>query len=159
MVTWPGKREQLMTMSMTNERQAANCAMSVEGVTSGVRGEFCRYILVGGFSTICDASTLFSLTHFAGVNYLVSAPIGFSVGTIVNYFLSGSWVFERRRLKNRPAELTIFSLIGVVGLSLNELILWFFQSRLGIYYLFAKGVSAVVVLAWNFGARKAILFR
>ncbi len=146
-------------MQTTPEGQIAGGTVLPVGPTGGVRGEFYRYVLVGGLSTICDASTLFSLTHFAGVNYLISAPIGFCVGTFVNYFLSGSWVFERRTMNSRSAELTIFTLIGVVGLSLNELILWFFQSRLGIYYLIAKGVSAVVVLAWNFGARKAILFR
>ena len=148
-----------MVMSMISERPTANGPGGGVGAVSGVRGEFYRYVVVGGVSTLCDAATLFSLTHFAGVHYLVSAPIGFSLGTFVNYLLSGNWVFSRRTVKNRPAELTIFTLIGVVGLSLNELILWFFQSKLGIYYLIAKGVSAVVVLAWNFGARKLILFR
>lgn len=125
---------------------------------SGTRGEFYRYVIVGGFAFICDASTLYSLTQFLKVNYLVSAPIGFIVGTLVNYTLSRNWVFERRRLQRTSAELTIFTVIGVVGLGLNELILWFFQSKLGIYYLFAKGVSGVVVLIWNFGARKLALF-
>ena len=108
---------------------------------------------------MCDAVTLFSVTEFLKVNYLISAPIGFMVGTVVNYALSRSWVFQRRTLKSKPAELTIFTLTGVVGLGLNEVILWYFQSRLGVYYLFAKGVSGCVVLAWNFGARKLLLFR
>lgn len=108
---------------------------------------------------MCDTSTLFSLTQFLKVNYLVSAPLGFVVGTIVNYTLSRTWVFERRRIVSTPAEMTIFTLIGVVGLGLNELILWFFQARLRIYYLIAKGVSGVVVFVWNFGARKLTLFR
>lgn len=129
------------------------------GARSNVRREFGRYLVVGGFAFVCDASTLFSLTRFLGVNYLISAPIGFSVGTIVNYVLSRAWVFQHRTLKNTPAEMTIFTLIGVVGLGLNEAILWFFQSKLGIYYLFAKGVSGVVVFGWNFGARKLALFR
>lgn len=125
----------------------------------GVRGEFVRYVIVGGLAFVCDASTLFSLTHFLGVNYLVSAPLGFIVGTAVNYVLSRKWVFQRRTLKNTPTEMTIFTLIGIVGLGLNEAILWVFQSKLGIYYLFAKGVSGVVVFGWNFGARKLALFR
>ena len=77
---------------------------------------------------------------------------------MVNYALSRTWVFQRRTLKSMPAEMTIFTLIGVVGLGLNELILWFFQAKLRIYYLFAKGVSGGVVLIWNFGARKLALF-
>lgn len=125
----------------------------------GVRREFARYVIVGGTATVCDAVTLFSVTEFLKVNYLISAPIGFMVGTVVNYALSRSWVFQRRTLKSKPAELTIFTLTGVVGLGLNEGILWYFQSRLGVYYLFAKGVSGCVVLAWNFGARKLLLFR
>ena|SRR5690348_12079944 len=146
-------------MRTAPERQSAGAAIAAAGGTSGVRSEFYRYVVVGGLSTVFDAGTLFSLTRFAGVHYLVSAPIGFCIGTIVNYFLSGSWVFERRTMNNRSAELTIFTLIGLVGLLLNELILWFFQSRLGIYYLIAKGVSAAVVLGWNFGARKLVLYR
>jgi putative flippase GtrA len=126
---------------------------------SVVQSEFFRYFLVGGFAFFCDTFTLFSLTQFLKVNYLVSAPVGFLVGTAVNYVLSRKWVFRRRTLNNTPAELAIFTLIGVVGLGLNELILWAFQSKLGIYYLYAKGVSGVTVLAWNFGARKLALFR
>ena len=126
---------------------------------SGVRGEFARYLLVGGLAFVCDTSTLFSLTQFLKVNYLISAPLGFAVGTAVNYVLSRKWVFQRRRLANTPAEMTIFTLIGVVGLGLNEAILWIFQAKLGIYYLLGKGVSGVVVLGWNFGARKLALFR
>lgn len=125
----------------------------------GVQGEFARYLLAGGFAFACDTFTLFSLTEFLKVNYLISAPIGFIVGTVLNYVLSRKWVFERRRLKSTPAELTIFALIGTFGLGVNEVILWGFQSKLGIYYLFAKGVSGFVVFGWNFAARKIVLFR
>lgn len=128
-------------------------------IASGVRSEFFRYLLVGGLAFVCDTFTLYSLTQFLKVNYLVSAPIGFLVGTAVNYVLSRRWVFRRRTVNNTPAELTIFTLIGIVGLGLNELILWVFQSKLGIYYLYAKGVSGVTVFMWNFGARKLALFR
>jgi len=138
---------------------AASPGMNAGWNPRGVGSEFSRYLLVGGFAFACDTLTLFSLTHFLKVNYLVSAPIGFLVGTAMNYVLSRAWVFERRTLQNTSAEVALFTLIGVVGLGLNELILWMFQSKLGIYYLFAKGVSGVTVLMWNFGARKVALFR
>jgi len=128
-------------------------------VAGGLGSEFFRYFLVGGFAFVCDTLTLFSLTHYLKVNYLVSGAVGFLVGTAVNYLLSRSWVFQRRTLTNTSAEVMIFTLIGIVGLGLNEWILWFFQSRLGIYYLYAKGVSGVTVFMWNFGARKLTLFR
>ncbi len=133
--------------------------MPAARMAGGLGSEFFRYFLVGGFAFVCDTFILFSLTHYLKVNYLVSGAVGFLVGTVVNYVLSRSWVFQRRTLQNTSAEVTIFTLIGLVGLGLNELILWFFQSKLGIYYLFAKGVSGVTVFMWNFGARKLTLFR
>ena len=129
------------------------------GTGSAVRREFARYLIVGGLAFVFDTFALFSLTQFLKVNYLVSAPLGFVGGTIVNYTLCRTWVFERRRIVSTPAEMTIFTLIGVVGLGANELILWFFQSKLKIYYMIGKAVSGVVVFGWNFGARKLALFR
>jgi putative flippase GtrA len=137
----------------------AGAAAAKQEVGIGIRREFTRYVLVGGFAFVCDTLTLFSLTQFLKVNYLISAPVGFVVGTIVNYVLSRAWVFQRRSITNTSAELIIFTLIGVVGLGLNELILWMFQSRLGIHYMYAKVVSGVAVFVWNFGARKVALFR
>ena len=138
---------------------ATGPGMPAARLASGPGSEFFRYFLVGGFAFVCDTLTLFSLTNYLKVNYLVSGAVGFLVGTAVNYLFCRSWVFKKRTLRNTPAEITIFTLIGVVGLGLNELILWFFQSKLGIYYLFAKGVSGVTVFGWNFGARKLALFR
>ncbi len=158
-----GEKEQnCATGGSQNESQrarSAGAATTFQGAGRGVRGEFARYVVVGGVAFVCDAGMLYYVTQFLRVNYLISAPIGFLIGTLVNYALSRTWVFERRTLKNRSAELTIFTLIGVVGLGLNELILWLFQSKLGIYYMFAKGVSGAVVIVWNFGARKLVLFR
>jgi len=67
---------------------AASPGMNAGWNPRGVRSEFFRYFLVGGFAFGCDTFTLFSLTHFLKINYLVSAPIGFLAGTVVNYVLS-----------------------------------------------------------------------
>jgi putative flippase GtrA len=124
-----------------------------------VSREFVRYAVVGAFAFACDASTLYVLTAFLGVYYLISAVVGFGVGLAVNYLLSRTWVFERRTLTNASMEATVFSVIGIAGLGLNEAILWTFQGKLGISYLIAKGVSGVAVFVWNFTIRKITLFR
>jgi putative flippase GtrA len=121
--------------------------------------ELVRYIVVGGVAFACDASTLYVLTAFLGVYYLISAVVGFGIGLAVNYLLSRSWVFERRTLTNASVEATVFGVIGIAGLGLNEAILWTFQDKLGISYLIAKGVSGVAVFVWNFTIRKITLFR
>jgi putative flippase GtrA len=127
--------------------------------TDKTRIQLFRYLFVGGAAFIVDLTSLFILTNFLGIYYLISAAIAFILGLFVNYFLSVNWVFNRRTLENRTFEFGIFAFIGIVGLGLNEVFIWFFTQDLQIYYLFSKILAAVIILFWNFFARKFILFR
>lgn len=127
--------------------------------TRTVARQFARYFAVGGVAFIADAGTLYLLTRYAGVYYLVSATIGFLLGLCINYVLSRFWVFDRRTLQSTALEFVIFSVIGIVGLGLNDAIIWFVYEQIHVHYLAAKIVSGGAVLIWNFGARKMILFR
>ena len=127
--------------------------------TNKTRIQLLRYLFVGGAAFIVDFISLYILTDFFGIYYLISAAIAFSLGLLVNYFLSVSWVFNQRKLKNRNYEFGVFAIIGIVGLGLNEVIIWFFTQELLIYYLLSKIFAAVIILFWNFFARKYVLFR
>jgi putative flippase GtrA len=126
--------------------------------TKNVYGQFIRYLFVGGLAFLCDFSLLFLITHFLHVHYLLSAMISFIVGLIVNYYLSSIWVFDQRRVKNLSVEFLIFSLIGLVGLGLNEIFMYLLTDVVSINYLLSKGITTGLVLIWNFVARKIILF-
>jgi len=118
-----------------------------------------RYLFVGGAAFIVDFLSLFILTDFFGIYYLISAAIAFILGLIVNYLLSISWVFNKRKLKNRHLEFGMFVIIGIMGLGFNEVFIWFFTQDLQIYYLISKIFAAIIILFWNFFARKYILFK
>lgn len=121
--------------------------------------QFGRYLVVGCLAFGIDFGALALLTEQARLHYLFSAACAFLLGLTVNYILSRTWVFQSRRLDNTSMEFLIFAGIGIAGLFLNEIILWTAQERLNIHYLAAKIASAGIVLVWNFGARKVILFR
>jgi putative flippase GtrA len=126
--------------------------------TASLPLQFARYLAVGGAAFAADFGTLYVLTEFARIHYLVSAAIGFLLGLVLNYLLSRVWVFNRRSLDSATAEFAVFALIGIVGLGMNEAIIWFVRERIHFHYLVAKAISAAIVLVWNFGARKALLF-
>ena len=105
-----------------------------------------------------DFGLLFILTEYLNIHYLVSAAIAFLLGLTVNYILSIIWVFEKRTIADKRIEFLVFSFIGIVGLGLNEFIMWFFTDILSWYYLLSKIVSTVVVFLWNFFVRKFVLF-
>ena len=122
-------------------------------------GQFGRYLVVGGVAFAVDFATLAVLTEAVGLHYLVSAGIAFLAGLGVNYVLSRAWVFGESRVKNAAAEFSLFALIGMVGLALNEAIIWTVSAVAGRSYLLGKLASTGLVLIWNFGARKYFLFR
>ncbi|MGF7118692.1 GtrA family protein [Methanobacterium oryzae] len=121
--------------------------------------QFFRYIFVGGAAFIVDFMSLFALTDIFGFYYLISAAVAFILGLIANYALSINWVFNKRTLDNMWSEFTVFAIIGIVGLGLNELFIWFFTDFVDVYYLISKIIAAALILSWNFFARKLVLFR
>ena len=120
-----------------------------------------RYVIVGGISFIVDYSLLFVLTEHVGLHYIVSATISFIAGLIVNYTISTSctsWIFRNSKLSNTTVELIIYGAIGVVGLVLNNILLYLFTDILHIHYMLSKLITAALVMGWNFVGRRIILF-
>jgi len=121
--------------------------------------QFFRYIFVGFAAFIVDFMSLYAFTDVFQVYYLISAALAFTLGLLANYALSINWVFNNRTLDNVWSEFILFAIIGIIGLGLNELFIWLFTDYIGLYYLISKIFAAMLILFWNFSARKITLFR
>lgn len=129
------------------------------GSTDKLLVQFVRYFFVGGFAFVVDFGLLYILTEYAGLHYLLSATLSFIAGLLVNYIISCLWVFNGSKFKNRLVEFLFFATIGVVGLALNDALIWLFTDCIGTHYMFSKIVAAAMVYLWNFFARKYLVFR
>ncbi|MDI6724700.1 MAG: GtrA family protein [Methanobacterium sp.] len=131
----------------------------IKNQTDKTHIQFFRYIFVGGAAFVVDFVSLYAFTDIFGVYYLISAALAFIIGLMANYALSVTWVFNSRTLNNMWSEFTVFAIIGVVGLGLNEIFIWLFTDYVDMYYLLSKIIAAALILFWNFSARKITLFR
>lgn len=120
--------------------------------------QFVQYALVGGTAFAVDFSTLYLLTEQAGFHYLVSATIAFLLGLVINYLLCIAWVFDVRIMSNRLHEFSVFGLIGIAGLLLNNALLYALTDGLGLHYLMSKVIAAGIILTFNFSLRRRMLF-
>ena len=118
-----------------------------------------KYGVVGAIAFGVDFGSLWLLHSVAGMHHLLAAAIAFILGLTCNYLLSTAWVFGESRLKSTAAEFTAFALIGVVGLGLNELIIFLAADVVGLQVMVAKLISTALVFFWNFFARRFLLFR
>jgi putative flippase GtrA len=118
-----------------------------------------RSIFSSNIAFSVDFGLLALLTEVFHVHYLISAGIGFIIGTTVSYILSILWVFNKRRMQNKPLEYWIFILIGLTGAGMNEILIWFFTEYIHVFYLISKIISGRTVFFFNFFTRKYVLFR
>ena len=134
------------------------------GQAISLTGQFARYTLVGAVAALVNISLyavcwrLFAGVHVAA-DYLLADVVGFFGGMTLNYQLSVRWVFPRRRLASRRLEYALFAIIGALGLLLSQVMLWTLVGRLGWQRDLAKVIALAALLVWNFGTRKAVLFR
>lgn len=85
--------------------------------------QFLKFGVVGVICFFIDTG-LYTICNLIGIPYLISGVIGFSVSVVVNYLLSMKYVFVRRDDLSRKKEFTIYLILSVIGLCLNELILY-----------------------------------
>lgn len=125
--------------------------------------QFFRYFFVGGVATLFHWGTYVALTELTVLHYLIGNIIAFIVGISVNFIISILWVFGPASVSRRK-EIAIFVIIGLIGLGFSEFFLWFFGSFLGMNqikpmgYMIPQAISTLLVLFWNFIARKRILY-
>ena len=136
----------------------------------GVVGAVCfgiDYII--GYSVMkiivkLGGGTLFELASMAG------SALGFTVSVIINYILSFKFVIERKEDLDRRKEFVAFIILSVIGLGLNQLIIWicvgpvygniaFLRNILNydLAYTGAKVIATAIVMVYNFVTRKIFL--
>lgn len=125
-------------------------------------GQFTRYLFTGGLAFIADFGLFALCLYVFEWHYLLANLVGLIAGLILNYALSVAWVFadcKRTLEKKKFAEFVIFTLIGIAGVGINQLLMFIMVGQLELLEMLSKMIAAIIVLMWNFGARKLVLFR
>lgn len=114
-----------------------------------------KFGLVGVVATVLDFLVLYVLADFIGLHYLTAAALAFVAATLFNYVASMRYVFTSRfGTAEKRQELLLFVTLSIVGLGLNQVLMWLFVDQVALHYLVAKIAATVFVMAWNFVSRK-----
>lgn len=120
--------------------------------------EILRFLLAGGSCLLLELGALYALTEAAGLHYLYSAALAFTLSVIVNYLMCRYWVFQGAGQQSAKAA-AVFIGSSLAGLGLNQLCMWLFVEMAGLWYMAAKLLAAVVVTAWNYVLKRYALTR
>ena len=118
--------------------------------------EIIRFLLVGGLATLVDWAISFFVTSITPsvmvgnldiTHTVLSTACGFSIGLLVNYFLSVVFVFKDKKDENSGKsfkDFLVFTLIGVLVLLFQFLLIYLVNDL-----LFVKGMEWTVILIGN----------
>ena len=120
-------------------------------------GEVIRFLVAGGSCLLLELACLYAFTEWAGLHYLYSSALAFTISVLVNYWLCRAWVFEDGNKKQSLKAASLFFGSSIAGLGINQLCMYTFVDLMGIYYMAAKLLAAVIVTVWNFVLKRYAL--
>ena len=131
--------------------------------------EVLRFAVAGVAGFAVELLVLILLKEKLGIDTLIATPIAFLLSVIVNYVICVFWVFDGARDQSRKSQAG-FLLTSVIGLLLNELLMFLFRVMWGeetvlftvfsftvSLYVLNKVVATILVMIWNYFTKRKIL--
>ena len=131
--------------------------------------EIIRFAVSGGVCFLIEFALLVLLRDTCGLDTLVATPIAFTVSVIVNYLFCVKWVFPDAGKQGNKARIAFF-ISSIMGLVLNEGLMWLFRVLFGedavvitvfgfavTMYMVNKVLATLIVMVWNYITKRYIL--
>ena len=111
--------------------------------------KFLKFCVVGFSGMVVDFGFTWLCKEKFKWNKYVSNSIGFVLAATNNYIWNRWWTFQSDNA-NIPIEYGKFLVISVIGLGLNNLVIYLLHEKLKLNFYFAKLIAIGVVTVWNF---------
>ncbi|WP_196941330.1 GtrA family protein [Sphingobacterium pedocola] len=112
--------------------------------------KFLMFSMVGASGVLVDFSITWLCKERAKIHKYVANSFGFIIATISNYLLNRYWTFYTENAQAKFVEFSKFFFIAIVGLAINNAILYFFHEKLKWNFYLSKLVAIGIVSIWNF---------
>lgn len=119
---------------------------------------FVRFGIVGVGGMVVDFGVTWLCKEKLRWNKYISNSLGFILAATNNFIWNRLWTFESQN-DAVIREYTSFVLIALVGLGLNNLIIYLLHERLHIHFYLSKLIAIGCVTIWNFTMNYVFTFR
>lgn len=119
--------------------------------------KFIKFAVVGFSGMIIDFSVTWLFKEKFKANKYLANSLGFITAATSNYFLNRVWTF-RSHQENIHLEFASFFTVSVIGLLINNLIIYLLTEKMKTNFYLAKFIAIGVVVVWNFFANYLVTF-
>lgn len=141
--------------------------------------EFARFVIVGGLTTVLDMLIMGIILYAfepsiypkfynvwigkAGDPKVIATVIGtgtgFTISSIFSYILSVKVVYNNKGNSKTVFGAALYFVLAAIGLFLNMGGMWLGYDIIGINEWIVKIAMTLIVMFYNFGTRKLLIFR
>ena len=119
---------------------------------------YIKYVISGCTGAFVNLSTLFVLTEFAHLHYLLSAIMAFFVSLAVGFNLQKKWTF-RDNNKKVFKQVLFYLVITSINLLIDTALLYFLVEKFDLWYMFAQVAIYGSLSIVNFILYRFLVFR
>lgn len=116
-----------------------------------------KFGVVGASGVVVDFGVTWLLKERIGLNKYIANSIGFACAVLSNYMLNRIWTFESHD-PNVAIQFGKFAVIALIGLLLNNGMIYLLTERQGMKFYPSKLLATGVVMLWNFWANYTFTF-
>ena len=119
--------------------------------------KFIKFCIVGASGMIIDFGVTYLLKEVIKVNRYIASSAGFILAASSNFLLNRVWTFQSAN-PDITTQYFSFIIISVIGLALNNLIIYLLHGRFKKNFYISKLAAIFVVTIWNFGLNYLLTF-
>jgi putative flippase GtrA len=129
----------------------------MKSLTGASVSQAARYGVVGVLAFAVDYGVTWLLVQH--IPLLAANTIGFLAANGANFLMAHQWVFGHEWKREKLLSTYLATLgISVVGLILNNAVVWFAVGLVALPLLLGKVLAAGVVMVWNYAARVFLVY-
>jgi putative flippase GtrA len=126
-------------------------------MTTDLFWKFLKFGAVGLSGVFVDFGVTWMCRERFKLNQYVANSLGFLTAVVSNFILNRIWTFQSAD-PNVAVQFGKFLGISLIGLALNNGIIYLLHERLGLHFYLSKLIATAIVTIWNFGANVLITF-
>ena len=111
--------------------------------------KFIKFCVVGFSGMVVDFGVTWLCKEKFGWNKYLSNSLGFVLAATNNYIWNRLWTFQSTSAEI-PVEYGKFLIIAIIGLGINNLVIYLLHDKLKLNFYLAKLFAIGVVTLWNF---------
>lgn len=112
--------------------------------------KFIMFSVVGASGVLVDFFVTWVFKEKVKTHKYVANSLGFITATISNYLLNRYWTFNTDGVSAQFHEFSKFFFIALIGLIINNAILYLLHEKTKWNFYFSKLVAIGIVSIWNF---------